>query len=75
MLNLGLLFEELELDQGLPTGGRIGGVALTVMCALLVALITYALNPDEPRGPRWAATASAFTGAMGVLAVAVKVVG
>lgn len=73
MVNLGVLFDSLGLKQGAPTGGRIGGVGIGVMCAVLVALLAYIMHSDERRGPRWQKTGGAFTAAMVVLAVVARV--
>lgn len=74
VVDLGVLFQSLDLGHGPPTGGRIGGVGIGVMCAVLAALLAYVVHGDEARGPRWRKTGIVFTAAMAVLAVVVMVV-
>ncbi|MZD16793.1 hypothetical protein [Streptomyces bottropensis] len=69
VVNLGMLFHALELGGGTPSGARIGGVGIGVMCAAFVALLAYILHRDEARGPRCQKTGAAFTAAMLVLTV------
>ncbi|MEU0984475.1 hypothetical protein ABZ488_35305 [Streptomyces griseus] len=75
LANVGALLDSLGLlgQQAMPTGGRVGGVAIGVLFAVLVALVAYVLHGDEPRGPRWRTTGLAFTAAMVVLALVVRV--
>ncbi|MFE4999278.1 hypothetical protein ACFRH4_50185, partial [Streptomyces mirabilis] len=47
VVNLGVLFESLDLGHGMPTGERFGGVGIGVMCAVLAALLAYVLHGDE----------------------------
>ncbi|MEU9272658.1 hypothetical protein AB0E04_45815 [Streptomyces sp. NPDC048251] len=74
VVNLGVLFQSLGLEHGLPTSDRIGGVGIGVMCAVLAALLAYVVHGDEARGPRWRKTGVVSTAAMAVLAVVVMVV-
>ncbi|MFI7327379.1 hypothetical protein ACIBQ3_22380 [Streptomyces rubiginosohelvolus] len=38
-VNLGVIFDSLGLEQQImPTGGRVGGITLGVLCAVLVAV-------------------------------------
>lgn len=73
VVNFGVLFESLGLGHGMPTGERIGGIGIGVMCAVLAALLAYVVHGDEERGPRWQKAGGAFTAAMLVLAVVVMV--
>jgi hypothetical protein len=73
VVSLGVLFHALELGDGAPSGARIGGVGIGVMCAAFVALLAYILHRDEARGPRWQKTGAAFTAAMLVLGVVTEI--
>lgn len=74
VVNLGALFELLDLKHGAPTGARIAGIGLGALCAVLAALVAYIVHGDEDRSPRWQKTGGSFTAAMVVLVILVKVV-
>ncbi|MGY5099467.1 hypothetical protein [Streptomyces sp. 900105245] len=74
VVNLGALFESLDLGRGAPTSARVGGIGIGVMCAVLAALVAYILHGDEGRGPRWRKTGGSFTAAMVILVIVAKVV-
>ncbi|MFB7239363.1 hypothetical protein ACFCXK_31865 [Streptomyces sp. NPDC056269] len=73
VVTLGLLFQSLGLDEGPPSGVRIGGVGIGVLCAALAALVAYVLNGDEARGPRWRIAGVVFTAGVTALAVVVMI--
>ncbi|MEV6393590.1 hypothetical protein AB0M39_02220 [Streptomyces sp. NPDC051907] len=74
VVNLGLLFQSLDLGQGLPSGARAGWVGIGVMCAVFAALVAYVVHRGEARGPRWRKTGIAFSATMAVIAVVEMVV-
>ncbi|WP_125264486.1 hypothetical protein [Streptomyces alboflavus] len=74
-LDLGALYEALDLGRGAPSPARAGSVGLGVLGAVMVSVVAYGLASDRTRGRRWSITAGAFTAAMGVLTVVAKIAG
>lgn len=74
-LDLGALYEALDLGRGAPSPARAGSVGLGALGAVTVAVVAYGLASDRTRGRRWSITATAFTVAMGVLTVVAKIAG
>ncbi|WP_331763645.1 hypothetical protein OH738_40920 (plasmid) [Streptomyces hirsutus] len=71
--NIGMVHELLGLGEDVPDGGRIGAVCIGVLCAAFVALVAYALECGTERALRWRATGAAFTTAMVVVTVVMKI--
>ncbi|MEV7445675.1 hypothetical protein AB0O22_31835 [Streptomyces sp. NPDC091204] len=73
MVDIGVVHELLGIDRGVPSASRVGAVCIGVLLAVLIALVTYALERGTTRALRWRATAAAFTATLLVLAVVVKI--